>query len=143
MKPYTIKIIGPHVLGAKTLALSSAEWALGTTTTYGTIIRWYFDSCNEHILAPLVATLAHMVRYVSQLWQLGAIKASCLQPYRSVVNGFFKDHGLEAVALDDLVAKVRKGLAASQVAIEDTPVRVHLPSSIVVQALRTAQALRL
>jgi hypothetical protein len=31
----------------------------------------------------------------------------------------------------------------SEVAIDDTPVRVHLPSSIVVQALRIAQALRL
>jgi hypothetical protein len=59
------------------------------------------------------------------------------------VNGFFKDHGLEAVALGNLVAKVRKGLAASQVAIDDTPVRVHLHASIVVKALRMAQALRL
>jgi hypothetical protein len=39
----------------------------------------------------------------------------------SAVDGFFKDHGLEAVALGDLVAKVKKGLAASHVAIEDTP----------------------
>jgi hypothetical protein len=34
------------------------------------------------------------------------------------------DSGLEAAALGDLVAKVRKGLAESQVAIDDTPVRV-------------------
>jgi hypothetical protein len=61
----------------------------------------------------------------------------------SAVIGFFKNHGLEPIALGDLVAKVRKGLAASHVAIEDTPVRVHLPASIVVQALRKAQALRL
>jgi hypothetical protein len=61
----------------------------------------------------------------------------------SAVNGFFKDHGLEAIAIGDMVAKVRKGLAASQVAIDDTPVRVHLPASIVVKALRMAQALRL
>jgi hypothetical protein len=52
----------------------------------------------------------------------------------SVVNGFFKDHGLEAVAVGNLVAKVRKGLTASHVAIEDMPIRVHLPASIVVQA---------
>jgi hypothetical protein len=54
-----------------------------------------------------------------------------------------KDHGLEAIALGDLVAKARKGLAASQDAIDNTPVRVHLPASIVVKALRMAQALRL
>jgi hypothetical protein len=67
-----------------------------------------------------------------------------MQPYTSsAVNGFFKDHGLEAVALGDIVFKVRKGLAPIHVAIEDTPIRVHMPSSIVVQALRMAQALRL
>jgi hypothetical protein len=59
------------------------------------------------------------------------------------INGFFKNHGLEAFSLGDLVAKVRKGLAASQVAIEDTPLRVRMPASIVVQALRMAQALHL
>jgi hypothetical protein len=84
-----------------------------------------------------------MARYVTWLGQLGTIKASSLQLYMSAVNGFFNDHGLKAIALGDLVAKARKGLAASQVAIEDTPVRVHMPTSIVVQALRMAQALRL
>jgi hypothetical protein len=32
--------------------------------------------------------------------------SSSLQPYLSTVNGFFKDHGLEAIALGDLVVKV-------------------------------------
>jgi hypothetical protein len=61
----------------------------------------------------------------------------------SIVNGFFKDNGLKASILGDLVAKVRKGLDASLVAIEDTPVRVHPLASIVVQALRMTQTLRL
>jgi hypothetical protein len=77
-----------------------------------------------------------MARYVAWLGQLGTIKASSLQPYLSAINGFFKDHGLEAVALGDLVAKVRKGLTASHVAIDDTPIRVHLPTSVAVQTLR-------
>jgi hypothetical protein len=59
----------------------------------------------------------------------------------SAIIGFFKNHGLEAVALGDLVAKVRQGLAASHVAINDTPVRVHLLASIIAQALHMAQAL--
>eukprot|EP00873_Tetraselmis_striata_P035665 jgi/Tetstr1/455929/TSEL_042710.t1 len=46
---------------------------------------------------------------------MGTIKASSLQPYLSAVNGFFKDHGREPMALGDLVSRVRKGLAASQV----------------------------
>jgi hypothetical protein len=59
------------------------------------------------------------------------------------VNGLCKDHGLEAVGLGDLVAKVRKGLGASHVAIDDILVRVHLPTSVAFKALRMAQALRL
>jgi uncharacterized protein (DUF1330 family) len=54
-----------------------------------------------------------MAYYVVWLGQLGTITASSLQPYQSAVNGFFKHHGLEALVLGDLVAKVRKGLAAS------------------------------
>jgi hypothetical protein len=79
-----------------------------------------------------------MASNVAWLGQVGTIKASSLQPYLSAINGFFKERGLEAVALGDLVAKVRKGLAASHVAIDDAPVRVHLPASIVVKALRMA-----
>jgi hypothetical protein len=58
-------------------------------------------------------------------------------------NGCLKDHGLEAFALGHLVAKVRKGLAASHFAIDDTHVCVHMPAAIVGKALRIAQALRL
>jgi hypothetical protein len=84
---------------------------------HGITIRRYFD---EHKLTPLVATPAHMVRYVAWLGQPGTIKAPSLQPCMLAVNGIFKDHGLDAVALGDLVANVRKGLAASKVAIGET-----------------------
>jgi hypothetical protein len=141
MKP--TKILGCDALGATTLALLSAAWAPSPAATFDSTIRRYFDFCAEHQLAPLAATPAHMARYVAWLEQLGTIKASSPQPYLSAINGFFKDHGLEAISLGDMVAKVRKGLAASQVAIDDAPVRVHLPASIVVKALRMAQALRL
>jgi hypothetical protein len=85
-----------------------------------------------------------MARYIAWLGQLGTIRASSLQPYMSAVNGFFKDHGLlEAATFGDIVAKGRKELTASHVAIEETPIRVHMPSYIVVQAPRMAQAVRL
>jgi site-specific recombinase XerD len=109
MKPYMTMILAC----AATLALLSAAWAPSTATIYGITIRRDFDFCEEHRLAPLTATPAHMARYVAWLGQIGTIKASSLQPYLSAVNVFFKNHGLEAVALGDLVAKVRKGLAAS------------------------------
>jgi hypothetical protein len=73
-----------------------------------------------------------MARYVAWLGQLGTIKASSLQPYMCAITGFFKDHGLEAFALGDLVAMVRKGLSASRVPIDDKPARVHMPTSIAV-----------
>jgi hypothetical protein len=61
----------------------------------------------------------------------------------SAVNGFVKDPVSKHFAHGDLVAKDKKGLAASHVAIADTPLRVHMPASIIVQALRMAQAVRL
>jgi site-specific recombinase XerD len=99
--------LGYDVLGAKTLTLFSATFAPNTTTTCGSTIRRYFDFCEEHIIAPLAATPAHMARNVTWLGQLGTIKASSLQSYLSGVNGFFKDHGLEAIALGDLVGEKR------------------------------------
>jgi hypothetical protein len=107
VKSYITKIIGSTVLGAKTLALLSAAWTSITTTTHGRTIRRYVELCDEHRLAPLAATPAHLARYATWLGQLG-IEESRLQPFMSAVNGFFKDQGLEVVALGDLVAKVRK-----------------------------------
>jgi hypothetical protein len=89
MKPYMTKILSSNVLGAKTLALLSAAWAPNTTATFGNTIRRYFHLCDEYMLVPLAATLAHMARYVAWLGQLGTIKASSLQPYMAAVNGLF------------------------------------------------------
>jgi hypothetical protein len=48
-----------------------------------------------------------MAVFVTWVGPLGTIKASSLQPHLSMANGLFKDHKLEAVALGDLVAKVK------------------------------------
>eukprot|EP00873_Tetraselmis_striata_P036045 jgi/Tetstr1/456309/TSEL_043065.t1 len=74
---------------------------------------------------------------------MGTIKASNLQPYLSAVNNFFKDHGREPMALGDLVSRVRKGLAASQVTLNPELMRAPLPASVVLKALTLAKALRL
>jgi hypothetical protein len=66
MKPYMTKNIGFDALGATTLALLFAAWAPSTSTTYGSTIRRYFDFSEEHSLAPLAATPAHMARYVAR-----------------------------------------------------------------------------
>jgi hypothetical protein len=62
MKPYMTRILGSYALGATTLALLSVAWAPSTAATYGSTIRSYFDLCEEHHLAPLTATPAHMAR---------------------------------------------------------------------------------
>jgi ADP-heptose:LPS heptosyltransferase len=54
-----------------------------------------------------------MARYIAWIGERGTIKATSLHPYLKAVIGFFKDHGAEPVAQGDLVAKVRRGLAAS------------------------------
>jgi hypothetical protein len=58
------------------------------------------------------------------------------------MNGFFKDHGAERVAQGDLVAKVRRGLVASQIPL--LPIRTHLypRARILVSSLRLAKDLR-
>jgi hypothetical protein len=106
-------------------------------------IRRYFDLCEEQRLAPLAATSAHMgtLRRVARATRHHQGLESSTLPIGS--QRPIKDHGLEVVGLGDLVAKVRKGLAASHVAIDDTLVRVNLLSSFVVKALRMPQALRL
>ena len=58
------------------------------------------------------------------------------------MNGFFKDHGAEPVAQGDLVAKVRRGLAASQVSLQPNRTRMYLPARILEASLRLAKDLR-
>eukprot|EP00873_Tetraselmis_striata_P024519 jgi/Tetstr1/444783/TSEL_032631.t1 len=72
-------------------------------------------------------------------------RASSLQPYLSAVNNFVKDYrGREPMALGDMVSKVRKGLAASQVTLNPELMRAPLPARVVLKALMTlAKALRL
>jgi hypothetical protein len=58
------------------------------------------------------------------------------------MNCFFKDHGAEPVAQGDLVAKVRRGLAVSQVSLHPSRTRMYLPTRILVASLRLAKDLR-
>jgi hypothetical protein len=76
-----------------------------------------------------------MARFVTWLGSLGTIKASSLQPYLSVVNNLYNDHGREPVALGDLVVRVRKGLGASHVNLLPRLIRVPLPAKVALLAL--------
>jgi hypothetical protein len=83
-----------------------------------------------------------MARYIAWIGERGTITATSLQPYLPAVNGFFKDHGAEPVAQGDLVAKVRRNLAASQVSLQPSRTRMYLPARILVSSLRMAKDLR-
>eukprot|EP00873_Tetraselmis_striata_P040771 jgi/Tetstr1/461035/TSEL_006185.t1 len=76
------------------------------------------------------------------LWLRGTVKAASLQPYLSAINGFYRDHGAEPVAQGDLISKVRKGLAASQVEPDPPGVRTDVPARFITRTLRLAETLR-
>jgi hypothetical protein len=142
MRPYMQRLLGTGSLGAKTLDLLTAAWAKSTPDTYNSAIKPYFQLCEEQGLPPLAATSAPMARYIAWIGERGTIKATSLQPYLSTLNGFYKDHGAEPVAQGDLVAKVRGGLAASQVSLKPSRTRMYLPAWILVSLLRLAKDLR-
>eukprot|EP00873_Tetraselmis_striata_P001327 jgi/Tetstr1/421591/TSEL_012535.t1 len=120
-----------------------AAWAPTTAAFYASCMKQYFRFCEEERRPALAADPETMVRYVTWLGNLGTIKASSLQPYLSAVNNFFKDHVREPMALGDLVSRVRKGLAASQVTLNPELMRAPLPARVVLKALTLAKALRL
>jgi hypothetical protein len=135
MRPYMQRLVGTNSLGAKTLELLTAAWAKSTSDTYSNAIKSYFQFCEEQALLPLAATTATMPRYIAWIGERGTINATSLQPYLSAVNDFFKDHGTEPVPQGGLVAKVRQGLATSQVSFHPNRTRMYLPSRNLVIAM--------
>jgi hypothetical protein len=78
-----------------------------------------------------------MAIFITWLGNLDTMKASSsVQPYLSAVNSdFYTDHGREPIAVGDMVARVRKGLAASHVSLAPTLIRVPIPAKVVLLAL--------
>eukprot|EP00873_Tetraselmis_striata_P006694 jgi/Tetstr1/426958/TSEL_017171.t1 len=90
---------------------------------------------------PLGGTAATVARYIAWRGLRGTVKAASLQPYLSAINGFYRDHGAEPVAQGDLISKVRKGLAASQVEPDPPGVRTDVPARLITRTLRLAETL--
>eukprot|EP00873_Tetraselmis_striata_P009406 jgi/Tetstr1/429670/TSEL_019567.t1 len=112
------RVLGSDTLGVQTLELLSVAWAPANAASYASCMKQHFRFCEEERRPTLAADPGTMARYVTWLGNMGTIKASSLlPPYLSAVNNFFKDHGREPMALGDLVSRVRKGLAASQVTL--------------------------
>jgi hypothetical protein len=142
MRPYMQRLLGTDSLGAKTLDLLTTAWAKSTSDTYNSAIKPYFQFCEEQGIPPLAATAATMPGYIAWIGKRGTIKATSLQPCLSAVDGFFKDHGTKPVAQGDLVAKVRRGLASSQLSLHPSRTRMYLLARILVSSLRLAKDLR-
>jgi hypothetical protein len=81
MRPYMKRLLGTDSLGAKTHDLLTAAWTKGTSDTYYSAIKPYFQFCEEQGLPPLAATTATMARYIAWIGERGNIKAISLQPY--------------------------------------------------------------
>eukprot|EP00873_Tetraselmis_striata_P037828 jgi/Tetstr1/458092/TSEL_044599.t1 len=88
---------------------------------------------------PIGATVA---RYIAWQGLRGTVKAATLQPFLSAINGFYRDHSAEPVVQGDLISKVRKGLAASQVEPDPPWVRTDVPARLITRPLRLAETLR-
>eukprot|EP00873_Tetraselmis_striata_P013662 jgi/Tetstr1/433926/TSEL_023103.t1 len=113
-----------------------------TASTYGSAIRPFLQFCAEQGVPPLGGTAATVARYIAWQSLRGTVKAASLQPYLSAINGFYRDHGAEPVAQGDLISKVRKGLAASQVEPDPPGVRTDVPARLITRTLRLAETLR-
>eukprot|EP00873_Tetraselmis_striata_P014154 jgi/Tetstr1/434418/TSEL_023518.t1 len=83
-------------------------------------------------------------RWKGRVWHhaLTEMAVANLHPYLSAINGFYRDHGAEPVAQGDLISKVRKGLAASQVELDPPRVRTDVPARLITRTLRLAETLR-
>eukprot|EP00873_Tetraselmis_striata_P013194 jgi/Tetstr1/433458/TSEL_022732.t1 len=90
---------------------------------------------------PLGATPATVARYIAWQGLLRTVKAASLQPYLSAINDFYRNHGAEPVAQGDLINKVRKGLAASQVEPDPPGVRTDVPARLITRTLRLAETM--
>eukprot|EP00873_Tetraselmis_striata_P012256 jgi/Tetstr1/432520/TSEL_021893.t1 len=112
-----------------------------TARTYGSAIRPFLQFCAEQSVPHLGGTAATVARYIAWQGLRGTVKTASLQPYLSAINGFYRDHGAEPVAQGDLISKVRKGLAASQVEPDPPGVRTDLPSQLITRTLRMAETL--
>eukprot|EP00873_Tetraselmis_striata_P010603 jgi/Tetstr1/430867/TSEL_002009.t1 len=134
---YNAAWLDPGCEAVDSLHLSDAEW------------RRENNYCNppwpllpDLGVPPLGGTAATVARYIAWQGLRGTVKAASLQPYLSAINGFYRDHGAEPVAQGDLISKVRKGLAASQVEPDPPGVRTDVPARLITRTLRLAETLR-
>eukprot|EP00873_Tetraselmis_striata_P011875 jgi/Tetstr1/432139/TSEL_021596.t1 len=78
--------------------------------------------------------------YLQCLW--GTVGAESLQQYYLSISKYFRDHQRQPVALGEMVADARRGLAIQQKRPAEEDIRVALPAPVAADILDTAIELR-
>eukprot|EP00873_Tetraselmis_striata_P046068 jgi/Tetstr1/466332/TSEL_010863.t1 len=95
-----------------------------------TVDRFASMENTQEGLRPMHATASTVVRYTAWVGIHGTIGAESLQQYYSSINKYFRDHHRQLVALGEMVADARRGLAIPQERLAEEDVRVALTAPV-------------
>eukprot|EP00873_Tetraselmis_striata_P010032 jgi/Tetstr1/430296/TSEL_020121.t1 len=135
-------LLGTDEVGQAALGLLTGSLAAGTYRNYDSGMRSFATFCEQEGLRPLQATTSTIVRYTAWLGMQGTVGAESLQQYYSSINKYFRDHQRQPVALGEMVADARRGLAIQQERLAAEDVRVALPAPVAADILNTAIGFR-
>eukprot|EP00873_Tetraselmis_striata_P008203 jgi/Tetstr1/428467/TSEL_018478.t1 len=142
MAPELRGLLGTDDVGQAALGLLTGSLAAGTYRSYHSGMLSFATFCEQDGLRPLQATTSTIVRYTAWLGIHGTVGAESLQKYYSSINKYFRDHQHQHVALGEIVADARRGLAIKQERLAEEDVRVALPAPVAADILDTAIELR-
>eukprot|EP00873_Tetraselmis_striata_P038212 jgi/Tetstr1/458476/TSEL_004330.t1 len=135
-------LLGTDDVGQAALGLLTGSLAAGTYRNYDSGMRSFATFCEQEGLRPLQATTSTIVRYTVWLGMQGTVGAESLQQYYSSINKYFRDHQRQPIALGEMVADARRGLAIQQERLAAEDVRVALPAPVAADILNTAIGFR-
>eukprot|EP00873_Tetraselmis_striata_P021473 jgi/Tetstr1/441737/TSEL_029960.t1 len=135
-------LLGTDDVGQAALGLLTGSLAAGTYRNYDSGMRSFATFCEQEGLRPLQATTSTIVRYTAWLGMQGTVGAESLQQYYSSINKYFRDHQRQPIALGEMVADARRGLAIQQERLAAEDVRVALPAPVAADILNTAIGFR-
>eukprot|EP00873_Tetraselmis_striata_P033139 jgi/Tetstr1/453403/TSEL_040385.t1 len=135
-------LLGTDDVGQAALGLLTGSLAAGTYRNYDSGMRSFATFCEQEGVRPLQATTSTIVRYTAWLGMQGTVGAEFLQQYYSSINKYFRDHQRQPVALGEMVADARRGLAIQQERLAAEDVRVALPAPVAADILNTAIGVR-
>ena len=131
VRPHYTAWLGQDQLGSLAAELVLQRHAASTVSSYGTGVRRFLEYCAASGLVPLQATTADILRYISWLALQGTVHAKSIRGYLTSLNGYFRDHLVEPVALGRLVTDALHALAVRQHSVSSAPKSVLIPAATV------------